>query len=67
MSKVKVLFIYEEKAPEGGFARAFGINEIEISEDILKKHGKIVSKTMPDIYQTFLSNIEKKAREFFDI
>jgi len=67
MAKVKVLLIYEEKSEGGGFARAFGIDEIEISEDMLKKHGKVVNKSQPDIYQTFLSNIEKKAREFFGI
>lgn len=66
MAKEKVLLISEEKGG-GGFARAFGIEEIEIDDAILKKHGKVISKSEPDIFSTFLINFERKAREIFGI
>jgi hypothetical protein len=65
--KEKVLLIYEEKAESGGFARSFGIQEIEIDDAILKKHGKVLSKSEPDIFPSFLRSVERKARELFGI
>ena len=67
MAKVNVLYVYEEKEDQGGFARAFGIDQYEIDDAILKKHGKLVSKSNPDILSTFLHNIERKARDIFGI
>ena len=67
MAKVKVLFIYEEKAENGGFARSFGFHEIEIDADVLKKQGKVIYKSEPDVLSTFLRGLERKSRELFGI
>lgn len=48
-------------------AGAYGLVEIEISKEILIKHGKIVSKSEPDVFAIFIGNLTKKARDLFAI
>ncbi|MGZ3796478.1 MAG: hypothetical protein ACXVB1_08940 [Pseudobdellovibrionaceae bacterium] len=57
----KVLAVFKE---EGS---AFGLIEYEIPTAILKKYGKVVDKTNPDIFAIFLNNATKKFRELFGI
>lgn len=66
MSKdVKVLLVRKEAV--GGYSFAASVTEYEISEANLKKHGKLVSKTEPDVFGTVMANLERKAREILGI
>lgn len=64
---VKVFFFYKDESDHGGFASAYGLIEIEISSDVLKKHGTIVSISEPDLFEIFMNNLMKKARDIFGI
>ena len=50
-----------------GYAAAFGLIEIEISKALLLKHGKVISKSEPDIFNVFVNNVERKLRALLGI
>lgn len=46
---------------------AYGLTEYEISEDALKKHGKKISETEPDIFAVFVNHLTRKSREILGL
>lgn len=63
---VKVLQVFED-SEIGGYCRGFVVREIEIDEDLLKKHGKIVSETVPDKLSNCLNALSNKAQDFLGL
>lgn len=43
------------------------IDEYEIPDAILKKYGKVVSKSDPDIWRVISTKLESRARELYEI
>lgn len=58
--KIKVLSFTKD-------ALEYGYVEWEIDPAILKKHGKQLSKINPDLFAIFLSQLQRKLREIFEI
>ena len=63
--KVRVFLV--EREDVGGWAQAASLQSYDISADLLKKHGELVSKTEPDIFAVLLMHLTKAAREVLKI
>lgn len=46
---------------------AYCMTEYEIPQDVLKKHGKKLSRSEPDIFAILVNHMTKKAREVLGI
>jgi hypothetical protein len=45
----------------------FVMQEYQISKDMLEKHGKLISKTEPDIFAIFKEHVINKIRDFYGL
>lgn len=56
----RLLYFYRE---DGAFAFA----EVELPVEVIKAHGKFISKTNPDILAIMLSQLTRKVQDIFDL
>lgn len=62
---VKLFGISKEDV--GGWAQASSLSEYEITHEAFLKHCKRISKSEPDVFETLLRELRKKAREVLGI
>lgn len=46
---------------------AYGLYEVELPKAVIEKHGKLISKSEPDVFAVLVTHLTKKAREIFGI
>lgn len=61
----RVLLVYKDQS-DGGYAQAFGVVELELTEELLAE-ATVISKSEPDVWPVFINNLTKKARELFGL
>ena len=62
----RAFLIYKDESM-GEWANAYGLIEVDIDKETLIKHGKVISKSDPDIPAICLNHLDRKVRESLGI